>query len=47
MGFPGPPRPDGNIFGHPANIILLLFPGECRQILSAILIPFKKFIKQE
>jgi len=27
MGFPGPPRPDGNISGHPANIIRPLFPG--------------------
>jgi hypothetical protein len=101
IGFPGPPRPDGNISGHPINIIRLLFPGillyllfptmngwpknikcsnplrgifepwknlkiefylvpsrppnhyrkensnrACRGILSAILIPFRKFAKQ-
>jgi len=27
IGFPGPPRPDGNISGHPISIIRLLFPG--------------------
>jgi hypothetical protein len=52
MGFPGPPRPDGNIFGfgYPANIPPNHYRKgyanrAYRRILSAILIPFKRFIK--